>query len=63
MYKRKLYKPTLVIDDITITVVNTKVLTGLCGREIIAKQNKLNASSIHDSLKICNLTYNSVRYN
>jgi hypothetical protein len=63
MFRRKLYKPTLVIDDITITVPNSKVLTGLCGREILAKQNGLNPNRIHDSLEICNLTLKSIKNN
>jgi hypothetical protein len=63
MFRPKLYKPTLIIDDITITVVNSKVLTGLCGREIIAKQNGLNPNRIHDSPRLCHLTYMSIKYN
>ena len=63
MLNRKLYKPTLNIDDITIYIPSTNLLTGFCGREIIAKQNGLNPKSIHDSNKICNLTTKSIKYN
>ena len=63
MLNHKLYKPTLQVDDITIYIPNSKILTGKCGREIIAHQNKLDLNSLAHKNKIANITYFSIKYN